>query len=124
MRFDPYVQDDVPMAPEPLASTYWRAPRVKIVAVVLLIVSAAVLLGIGFEKQHAERDAIRQLPVAERRALYECTRARLASACDPAKGRPGLDEYCRRQADFLSQFSECDASCRALTGQFRPQPTR
>jgi hypothetical protein len=63
------------------------------------------------------------LPVTERQALYERTLETLRTTCVRAHGYE-LTEYCRKQADFITHFPECDSECRDLAARFTPPPSR
>ena len=69
-------------------------------------------------------EAVRRLPEAERRALYARTLRTLEASCAPTERSPGLDDYCREQAEFLLNFPECDVACRALSLKYSGLPTR
>jgi hypothetical protein len=56
---------------------------------------------------------IASLPVAQRAALYERTRANLELLCEPRKA-PELETYCREQARILLHLPECDEDCELL----------
>jgi hypothetical protein len=66
---------------------------------------------------------VNHLPEPERRALYHRTLETLKTTCTNASG-PTLREYCREQAEFMKDFSECDDSCRALVLQLTITPPR
>lgn len=66
---------------------------------------------------------LRDLPEADRRALYQRTLETLRTTCEHASGSQ-LTDYCRSQADFIERFPECDSECRELARRFHPQPTR
>jgi hypothetical protein len=87
----------------------------------VLAATAATLLWLS--PPGAEGDAIRSLPEAERRSLYERTLRTLESPCKRHRGS-GLESICRQQADFVVQFPECDAQCSALAEAFRAGPSR
>lgn len=88
-----------------------ETPRRSLKPVTLsLAVLAAVALWIWW--QGSEQRALRDLPAAERAALYERTRANLESVC--ASSDLALDEYCREQARILLELPECDGACREL----------
>lgn len=63
-----------------------------------------------------------ELPVPERRAIYERTLETLRTTCTQARGLE-VAEYCRRQADFIKRFPECESDCRDLAARFAPQPS-
>jgi hypothetical protein len=74
--------------------------------------------------QQGERRALLELPPAERQAIY----ARTFEAAQRLCSLPGADSFhdeCRRQAEFLSLFPECDQACQRLVDPYvRPTPTR
>jgi len=72
----------------------------------------------------AERVAIADLDPQERAALYQRTLQNLRSTCEPPERPRGLDDYCRRQADFILKFPECDSACRSLANRQSNQPSR
>lgn len=74
--------------------------------------------------ERAEREAIESLPAAERQALYERIRVTLASSCAPQTAPRGLDDFCRAQAELITQFPECDERCLSLAGVHLRKPTR
>ena len=87
------------------------SPRGSFKALLLaLAVLVAVMLWIW--SQGAEQRALRDLPAAERAALYERTLANLHNVC--ASSDLALDEYCRDQARILRELPECDEACREL----------
>lgn len=94
-----------------------------------VVVGMAIALGLAGAiayavwRQGAERRALESLPADERRALYLRTRQDLESVC--ASPPEALRDHCRRQAELLSQFPECDAGCQELVARFfPPQPAR
>jgi hypothetical protein len=76
----------------------------------------------AYEGKKKER-AIRDLPVAERQALYERSLTNYRTLCTPST-RAELKERCQQDAEFLALFPECDASCRELISALLPQPKR
>jgi hypothetical protein len=63
------------------------------------------------------------IPTQERQSLYEHTLEALRTTCTRTIGED-LAQYCREQAQFVSQFPECDASCLALCRKYAPKPTK
>jgi hypothetical protein len=92
------------------------------VTLALLLMGAMLLLWTW--RHQRELDAIEQLAKPERRDLYERTLQTLTSSCGRGTRPSGLDEFCRQQAEFILQFSECDASCQSLSRQQRGTPAR
>lgn len=103
---------------KPLSS---RSRRVVVLLAGALIILSALFL-VAFMQTRIERE-LSDLPVAERRALYERTRDTLQTTCMLASGQE-LTGYCRQQADFITRFPECDGECHALAARFKPRPTR
>lgn len=90
---------------------------------IALALAATAAVGYGLWKEGAEDRAIRSLPAAERRAQFLRTAEELRTVC--AHPPDALVEHCRRQAEFLSRFPECDAACQRLVERFfPPQPAR
>ena len=90
---------------------------------VALAIAAAGVLGYELWKEGAEDRAIRSLPAQERRAQFARTAEELRTVC--AHPPEALRVHCRRQAEFLSRFPECDAACQQLVERFfPPQPAR
>ncbi len=105
----------------PIATRSSRIRRVVAYAAVALFVLSVLALALY---RHTRLDQeIRVLPASERRVLYERTRETLRSSCEHVRG-PELAEYCRRQADLLQRFPECDRDCRDLAARFTPLPSR
>jgi hypothetical protein len=66
---------------------------------------------------------IRDLPPAQRHALYERTMENLKTVCDPAPGR-SVREFCRGQAALALEFPECDDACRTTARRHMSLPRR
>jgi hypothetical protein len=86
-----------------------------------LVVGALAALFV-YRQTESERE-VRNMPAAERRALYQRTLGTLKGTCLSDMG-PTMKDYCREQAEFIELFSECDASCRTLVMQLTAVPTR
>jgi cytochrome b pre-mRNA-processing protein 3 len=87
---------------------------------ILIAVSAFWIWNRGVESR-----SLNELAVPERHALYQRTLQTLqSSACDPNHGAHGLHDYCRRQAEFIVEFPECDASCSALAKRLLLNPEK
>jgi hypothetical protein len=101
-----------------------RHPRLRRSLVIVGALAIAVIAALlWYASQLAEHTAIAELPVQERRELYERTLHTLKTTCDPAHQPIGLETFCHDQAEFIVQFPECDRACRALADVHRG-PTR
>lgn len=78
----------------------------------LVTLAAAACLAFFLYHRGAEQRAIRELPVAERRALFERTLENLRSVCAPAED--SMRSFCLDQARLAEEFPECDSACRNL----------
>jgi hypothetical protein len=95
-----------------------RALVIGSLALLIVVMIALWVLDHG-----SERRALRNLPEADRRALYERTLENVRTVCvHDAKNR--LARYCRDQAEILRALPECDAACKALVANFRRRATR
>ena len=73
---------------------------------------ALLALAFWFWSGRGEQRAVRALPAPERRALYERTLVTLNSPpCNSQKSGKGLRDFCRKQAEFIVEFPECDRPC-------------
>lgn len=99
-----------------------RTPRLRW----LLVISAGlVALAMWWlAARSPEGAALGELPVAERRALYERTLQTLQTTCAQPSRPSGLDHFCAEQAELIVQFKECDAECQRLVDTQRMAPTR
>jgi hypothetical protein len=73
--------------------------------------------------RRAEERSLRNLPEADRQALYQRTMENVRALCGRAEG-DRLEGYCRDQADLLLALPECDATCKALVANYRQRATR
>jgi cytochrome b pre-mRNA-processing protein 3 len=89
----------------------------------VVVLLGACLLFIWIWSQRAEERAIRSLPEAKRRALYQRTLDDVSAVCT-AGHAADLTAHCTRQARFIVQFPECDATCRRLASAHLGTPTR
>lgn len=90
-----------------------------------LIVSLGAIASLALAaSSHGRLDReLSRLPDAERRALFDRTRETLGGPCSRDPG-PELLAHCRRQAELLTRFPECERECRDLAARFAPWPTR
>lgn len=99
-----------------------RSPKVR----TLLALLSVLLIGLSLWMAHAGKQkerALRDMPVAERQALFHRTIESYRAVCVPAP-RIELKERCQQDAEFLILFPECDVSCRDLISELLPKPTR
>jgi hypothetical protein len=78
----------------------------------LLALAAAAAIALWIWRQGAEGREIRGLPAAERQVVYDRTMQNLRAVCTDEKR--SLHAYCKREAEFVLNFPECDPSCREL----------
>jgi hypothetical protein len=84
-----------------------------------------VLIGLTwwFVRRDQERSGLLELPAQQRATVYSETLEAFRAACSPASPK-ALTEHCRRQAEFLMKFPDCDDECRRLTAAAQQVPTR
>jgi len=112
------------MATVSTAHAFLDDHRKIVIALLALIAIVATLIGIWLWAGRAEHKAIHELRAEERQALYDRTLKTLQATCAPPERPKGLDDYCRRQANFILEFPECDSSCENLARQQASQPSR
>ena len=89
------------------------------VAILAVLGSAAVWIW----QRGAEGRAVQELSAEDRQLVYSRTMENLRLLC--ADGRPSLYAYCRREAEFILNFPECDANCHTIAKPFvSPGPAR
>jgi hypothetical protein len=105
-----------PSAPEPARRSWGLA----------LVVGATLVLAASIAVSRVQTiGSIRNLPRAERGALYQRTMDDTAAACVSPDARGGaVREHCLRQAEFLRLFPECDGRCQTLTAAILPHARR
>ena len=89
----------------------------------MLAVSLAIVAG-SMWSSGREREALLQMSPEARARVYEGAISTLAQMCPERKMDIEVPERCRRDAQFLSQFPECDDECRRLVAANTPKPTR
>ena len=67
--------------------------------------------------EHRHAITVRQLPAAVQAATYRRTYDELSTTCVQ---EPKLADHCRRQAEFVVRFPQCDAKCEELARRFFP----
>lgn len=95
--------------------------RLALAGILLLV---ALVMAVSFWTAGAEGRALQRMPVPERRALYEETRAVTESLCTAARSAPQLAGRCAESAEFLLSFPECDAECRSWARMLATRATR
>ncbi len=90
-------------------------------AALVLALTASVTQALGCMGR--EDRALRELPERDRGALYARTMETLRGVC-AGREAEGLDEFCRRQAEFVTHFPECNGTCQNLVRTFSPKATR
>jgi hypothetical protein len=70
-------------------------------------------------------NSVKDLPDADRVALYRRSLEDVESSCTLAAAREGaLRDHCVRQAQFLTLFPECDAACQRTVTAILPRVHR
>ena len=92
-------------------------------AILGIALIAIAVIGGAFLSHWQTGQQIRDMPMTERRRLYDDTTAMLSTVCQHAVG-PYLEEHCRSQSQFLARFPECDANCERLCRTFAPRPRK
>jgi hypothetical protein len=112
--------EQVTTSPEPAPAAGPRPTRTrKIVLVAALVLGAVLILSIWLWTSGAQRRAIRDMPVGERRALLARTLENLKSVCQaPADA---MRDFCAEQARLALDVPECDDACIRLA---EPQLSR
>ena len=106
----------VPVTPEPRKRS-WRA---------LLLVGSGLVLAAVIAISRAELvKSVRDLPAADRAALFHRTLMDVDTTCAVPAARDGaLRDHCVRQAEFLTLFPDCDARCQQLAASILPHARR
>jgi hypothetical protein len=94
--------------------------RYAMFAIAFLVLA---VVGNWFWSLRQERVDLLGLPTQERQALYKRTLETLESVCVSAAGSE-IKDYCRKQAQFIARFPECDAACEAACRSLAPRPTK
>jgi len=84
----------------------------RMARVLLVVAGIGLLTGLAVWSSGAERRAIRNLPAAERGALYHRTLQNLQTVC--AAGKTSMRDFCEEQARLAQAFPECDDACYAI----------
>ncbi|RYZ36406.1 MAG: hypothetical protein EOO71_31950 [Myxococcaceae bacterium] len=82
------------------------------------------LVGVFLWLQGGENRALNAMSPSQRQALFRETRDEFEELCLPDGGGTRFPRKCGQLADFITNFSECDAACRAEIEPFRKHPTR
>jgi hypothetical protein len=108
--------EPIQVAPEPRKRNWWP----------LLLVGAGLALVAVVAISRAElMKSVRDLPAADRAALYRRTLTDVDTTCAVPAARDGaLRDHCLRQAEFLTLFPDCDAHCQQLAASILPHARR
>ncbi|MCP3136862.1 hypothetical protein [Pyxidicoccus xibeiensis] len=92
--------------------------------VVVLGVLVLILGTVWLYLQGGENRALKAMAPAQRAALFQETRDDFRQGCVTDAGvlNPRFAKRCRRQADFLTRFEECDEACRREIAPALPAP--
>ena len=111
------------LAAEPIRST--RKPRRRSWWALVLVVAGLVLVAVVAMSRAELVKSLRNLPAADRAALYHRTLTDIDTTCAVPEARDGaLRDHCLRQAEFLTLFPDCDARCQRLAASILPHAHR
>lgn len=111
------------LAAEPIRST--PEPRKRSWRALLLVVPCLVLVAVVAISRAELVRSVRNLPAADRAALYHRTLTDVDNSCTAPEARDGaLRDHCLRQAEFLTLFPDCDARCQQLAASVLPHARR
>jgi hypothetical protein len=93
-------------------------------ALALVGVGLALVAGVAVSRAQQVK-SIRNLPDADRLALFHRTLTDVDTTCTTPEARDGaLRDHCLGQAQFLTLFPDCDARCQQLAGSVLPHARR
>ena len=108
---------------EPIRGT--AEPRRRSWWALVLVVPGLVLVAIVALSRAELVKSVRNLPAADRAALYHRTLTDIDTTCAAPEARDGaLRDHCLRQAEFLTLFPDCDARCQQLARSILPHARR
>ena len=111
------------LADEPIRST--PEARKRNWWALLLVVPALVLVAVVAISRAELVKSVRNLPAADRAALYHRTLTDVETTCTALEAHEGaLRDHCLRQAEFLTLFPDCDARCEQLAASVLPHARR
>jgi hypothetical protein len=111
------------LAAEPIRST--PEPRQRSWWALVLVVPGLVLVAVVAISRAELVKSVRNLPAADRAALYHRTLTDLDSTCTAPEAHDGaLRDHCLRQAEFLTLFPDCDRRCQQLAASVLPHARR
>lgn len=96
----------------------------KVSAVVAVVAAVAGLLSLVAWSELRESRALLRMSPPLRERVYRGALANLQELCPASTRSAALEQECRRQAHFVTQFPECDEACRAWVRLHFPQPAR
>jgi hypothetical protein len=110
------VEEPIQSPARPGKSSWWA---------LVLVVTGLLLVAVAVVSRAQLVKSVRDLPAADRAALYHRTLTDVETACTVPEARDGaLHDHCLRQAEFLTLFSDCDARCQQLAASVLPHARR
>jgi hypothetical protein len=117
----PRLRAPVPAPASPPSAAEPR--RIPILAVVVGAALAAMIAGMAIGQWRGV-DRIRSLPDGVRAAAYARALGDIEQTCAPPPENDPLRQHCREQAQYVTIFPECDATCRQLVEPLLPHARR
>jgi hypothetical protein len=113
------------MATQDILSSTMKTRRrfLLLAAYVLLAMLGVGLIAYWVWSLGEEQRAIRDLPTDERRAFFERTLQNLTTVC-VGSDAVHLGDFCRKEAERILLFPECDDHCQDLARRHLPRPVR
>ncbi len=111
------------LAAEPIRSA--PAPSKRNWWALVLVIPGLILVAVVAISRAELVKSVRNLPAADRTALYHRTLTDVETTCTAPEARDGaLRDHCLRQAEFLTLFPDCDAHCQQLAASVLPHARR
>src|SRR5690242_16117651 len=86
-------------------------PTAKYLLLILAAIAALAIYG-SVSREHAQHRAVASMAPDARGALYERVLENLRFC--KAQPNPGLERFCKGEAEFILSFPECDRECKEL----------
>ena len=112
------------LADEPIVQRPAESSKSGWWALAFLGAGLVLVAGVAFSRAQQVK-SVRNLPAADRAALYHRTLTDVGTTCTSPEAREGaLRDHCIGQAQFLTLFPDCDARCQQLAASILPHARR